>query len=118
MSPTVAQPDSVTPGTSSTGRNDGTRRDTGCPRGGGHRAEPKERDIHGAKNRVHDAMNTVLISIGTRSDGLEAETLEVAARIGPVEVDHGATGCKTPTASTYIAKSQARQRKKEARVRA
>jgi NAD(P)-dependent dehydrogenase (short-subunit alcohol dehydrogenase family) len=60
-------------------------------------------------------MNTALISIGTRSDDLEAETIEVAARIGPVDVDHGATGCRTAIASTYIPKARARQRKKEAK---
>lgn len=76
-----------------------------------------EQDILSAKNRVRDAMNAALISIGTRSDDLEAETLEIAARIGPVDVDHGATGCKTPTASTYIPNARARQRKKEAKAR-
>lgn len=62
-------------------------------------------------------MNTTLISIGTRSDALEAETLEIAARIGPVDVDHGATGCRTAIASTYIPKARTRQRKEEAKAR-
>ncbi len=71
-----------------------------------------ERDIHGAQNRVREAMNNALIAIGTRSDALEAEALEVADRIGTVEVDHGETGCKTPDAAAYIVKARARQRKK------
>lgn len=73
-----------------------------------------EREIHGAKNRVRDAMNTALISIGTRSDDLEEEALAAAARIGAVDVDHGETGCKTATAATYIPKARERQRKKDA----
>jgi 3-methyladenine DNA glycosylase AlkD len=67
------------------------------------------RDIHTRKNRVRHAMNGALIAIGTRNPALEAAALAVAAAIGPVIVDHGATGCKTPDAATYIRKVQARQ---------
>jgi len=68
-----------------------------------------ERDIHTRKNRVRHAMNGALIAIGTRNAALEAAALTVAAAIGPVIVDHGQTGCKTPDAVTYIRKVQARQ---------
>ncbi len=74
-----------------------------------------ERDAHGAKNRVKDAMNSALIAIGSRSDGLEAAALEVAERLGGLDVDHGETGCKTPLAAAYIPKSRARIRKQEAK---
>lgn len=63
-----------------------------------------ERDIHKAKNRTKYAMNGALIAIGVRNDSLQAKALEVAARVGKVEVDHGKTSCKTPDAATYIRK--------------
>ena len=68
-----------------------------------------ERDIHTRKNRVRHAMNGALIAIGTRNDALRSAALAVAAAIGPVRVDHGQTGCKTPDATAYIHKVQARQ---------
>ena len=68
-----------------------------------------EREIHGRKNRVRDAMNNALIAIGMR-DGLEAQALAAAARIGTVRVDHGQTGCKTPDAAAYIHKTRERRR--------
>ncbi len=74
-----------------------------------------ETRIHDAKNRVRDAMNSALIAIGSRSDELEREALEVAERVGKVDVDHGETGCKTPAATSYIPKSRERVRKKEAK---
>jgi 3-methyladenine DNA glycosylase AlkD len=63
-----------------------------------------ERDIHGRANRVRYAMNSALIAIGGYCDGLRAKALAAAERIGPVEVDHGETGCKTPDAASYIQK--------------
>ena len=70
------------------------------------------RTIHTAENRARYAMNNVLIAIGSRSDELEREALGVAKAIGPVEVDHGETGCKTPDAVPYITKSRAHRRAK------
>jgi 3-methyladenine DNA glycosylase AlkD len=70
-----------------------------------------ERDIHSAKNRVRDAMNSALIGIGLRNARLEEKALAAAARIGKVTVDHGQTGCKTPDAAQYIRKAAARKRK-------
>ena len=86
----------------------------------GERSDPEdeqriETEIHEAKNRVRDAMNSALIAIGSRSDELEQRTLEVAERVGKVEVDHGETGCKTPLAASYIPKSREQMRKKEAK---
>lgn len=60
------------------------------------------RTIHTRQNRAKEAMNTALIAIGTRSASLEHEALEVAARIGKVQIDHGLTNCKTPDATQYI----------------
>jgi len=61
-----------------------------------------EGEIHGAKNRVKDAMNSALIGIGLRNPTLRQKALAAAARIGPVEVDHGETGCRTPDAASCI----------------
>jgi len=77
-----------------------------------------EKHIHTSANRVRYAMNGALIGIGVASAPLRAETLATARRIGPVEVDHGETGCKTPDAGAYIAKVVAHQKtKKKARAR-
>ena len=71
-----------------------------------------ERDIHGAQNHVRYAMNGALIAIGGRNAKLEALAVGAAKRIGKVEVDHGNTGCKTPDAVAYIAKTKARRAKR------
>lgn len=79
--------------------------------------EPLLRVIEGriarAENRVRYAMNNALIAIGARSDALEPLAVAAAERIGPVEVDHGETSCKTPAAGPYIRKARAHRRKKE-----
>ena len=71
-----------------------------------------EKNIHQAKNRTREAMNSALISIGIRNDRMENLAVSAAKRIGPVEVDHGETACKTPDAVTYIQKARARSKKK------
>jgi 3-methyladenine DNA glycosylase AlkD len=71
-----------------------------------------EQGIHAAPNRTRYAMNMALISIGVRSARLRKLALAAAKRIGPVEVDHGQTDCKTPDAAEYIAKTLARRRNK------
>jgi hypothetical protein len=70
-----------------------------------------EKEIHGRKNRVRDAMNGAMIAIGMRSAALEKKATVAAGKVGKVEVDHGETGCKTPDAITYIKKGRARSRK-------
>ena len=72
-----------------------------------------ERRVHSAPNRTRHAMNGALIAIGLRNAKLEKLALAAAARIGRVEVDHGATGCKTPDAAAYIAKASARVKKRK-----
>lgn len=69
-----------------------------------------ERDIRTAPNWTRHAMNGALISIGIASDKHHPEVLQIAARIGKVEVDHGSTDCKTPDAVAYIAKARARKK--------
>jgi len=67
-----------------------------------------EEEIHRAPNRTRYAMNQALIAIGAYRAELRDAALAAAERIGPVEVDHGETGCKTPDAASYIAKVVAR----------
>ena len=75
-----------------------------------------ESDIHKQRNRVRHEMNGALIAIGLHSDALEKRALAVAAKVGNVVVDHGATGCKTPDAAAYIRKSQHRHKKVKAKA--
>ncbi|MCP3139201.1 DNA alkylation repair protein [Pyxidicoccus xibeiensis] len=66
-----------------------------------------EQGIHSAQNRVREAMNSALIAIGGRGGALQEAALEVARRVGKVEVDHGDTACETPDAAAYIEKVRA-----------
>jgi 3-methyladenine DNA glycosylase AlkD len=72
--------------------------------------ESIETEIHGSKNHVRYAMNNALIAIGMMNPRLEKLAVAAAGRIGPVEVDHGETGCKTPDAAAYIARAKSRRR--------
>ncbi|MEZ5404227.1 MAG: DNA alkylation repair protein [Bryobacteraceae bacterium] len=63
-------------------------------------------------NRVRHAMNSALIAIGVRNPRLRKLAEAAAGRIGKVEVDHGETGCKTPDAVSYIARTMARSAKR------
>jgi 3-methyladenine DNA glycosylase AlkD len=59
------------------------------------------RRIHSAPNRTRHAMNGALIAIGGMP-AVRKAALAAARVVGPVEVDHGETGCKTPDAVAYI----------------
>jgi len=74
-----------------------------------------EKEIHGRKNRVRDAMNSAVIAIGVRNEALRKAAVAAATRIGKVEVDHGETGCKTPDAAAYIEKTLAHRKKAPAK---
>ena len=71
--------------------------------------------IHQQKNRVREAMNNALIAIGVRDAELQERALEIARTIGPVEIDHGETNCKTPDAAEYILRTVNHRRKKTAK---
>jgi 3-methyladenine DNA glycosylase AlkD len=60
--------------------------------------------INTAPNRVKQAMNNFVISIGCYVAPLTADALKVAAKISPVKVDVGDTACKIPLAAEYIQK--------------
>ncbi|HFJ9402623.1 TPA: DNA alkylation repair protein [Bacillus paranthracis] len=70
-------------------------------------------NIHNEKNRKKEAMNSALIAIGIRNEDLEQTAIEIARKIGKVQVDHGATSCKTPDAESYIKKARERAAKKK-----
>jgi 3-methyladenine DNA glycosylase AlkD len=74
-----------------------------------------ESRIHGSANWVRYAMNNALINIGVRNPQLERRAVAAAKRIGKVDVDHGATSCKTPDAVAYIKKTVAYNQAKAAR---
>lgn len=71
-----------------------------------------EAGIATAGNRTRHSMNGALIGIGIRSAPLRQAAEAAAARIGPVVVDHGQTGCVTPSAVPYIAKAWDRRASK------
>jgi 3-methyladenine DNA glycosylase AlkD len=71
-------------------------------------------DIHNRKNRVRYSMNNAMIAIGLRSPELRREAIEAARQVGPVEVDHLKTNCKTPEAVSYIDRAWERREKRAA----
>jgi 3-methyladenine DNA glycosylase AlkD len=74
-----------------------------------------ETGIQQQQNRVREAMNNALIAIGVRDAALQAQALEIARTIGPVEIDHGETNCQTPDAAAYILRTINHRRKKIAK---
>lgn len=73
-----------------------------------------EAGIGTALNRVRHGMNGALIGIGSRNALLRRAAEAAARRIGPVEVDHGETGCETPAAIPYLERIWARRKGGEA----
>jgi 3-methyladenine DNA glycosylase AlkD len=71
-----------------------------------------EAGVHGAPNRKRETMNTALIAIGCRNNALRRRAQAAARRIGPVEVDHGETSCKTADAVEYIDRTWKHRAKK------
>lgn len=61
-----------------------------------------EAEIVERPNRVRHEMNGALIAIGLRDESVRRMVLEAAGRLGPTQVDHGETGCKTPDIAPYI----------------
>ncbi|MBL8859292.1 MAG: DNA alkylation repair protein [Planctomycetes bacterium] len=71
-----------------------------------------QKTIHTVPNEERESMNYALIAIGCRDAALQKLALAAAAKIGPVDVDHGDTACKTPDAAAYITKSWAHSESK------
>lgn len=74
-----------------------------------------EAEIGGRPNRVRHEMNGVLIAVALRDGNLRRSALAAARRIGPVAVDHGQTGCKTPEVAPYVERTLAHRAAKAAR---
>mgnify|MGYP001592701698 CR=1 FL=1 len=72
-----------------------------------------EKTIHSSPSVERASMNAAVIAIGGRSAALRRTATAAAKRIGPVDVDHGDTACKTPEAVAYIAKMWERAKKFE-----
>ena len=70
-----------------------------------------EAQIHGAPNRKRQAMNLAMVSVGGRNERLRKLAIAAAKRVGPVEIDHGDTSCKTVDAVEYIGKMWAQREK-------
>ncbi len=63
-----------------------------------------ESEIHNAQNRVRYAMNGFVIAVGAYITALTEKSIEIATKIGKVNVDLGGTACKVPLAKDYIQK--------------
>lgn len=71
-----------------------------------------EKGVHAAPNTQRYAMNAALIAIGCRNATLRRLATATAKRLGPIEVDHGDTDCKTPIAAESIDKAWAHSKSK------
>lgn len=63
-----------------------------------------EKNIHKADNRVRQQMNLFIIAVGSYVVSLTDYAMDVAKKIGVVEVDMNGTSCKVPDAIEYIMK--------------
>lgn len=71
-----------------------------------------EKSIHTAPNVQRYMMNAAIIAIGCRNAALRKLATAAAKRLGPIEVDHGDTDCKTPVATESIDKAWAHSKSK------
>lgn len=76
-----------------------------------------EAEIGARPNRVRHEMNGILIAVALRDGNLRRSALAAARRIGPVAVDHGQTGCKTPEVAGYVERTLAHRAAKAARAK-
>jgi hypothetical protein len=60
--------------------------------------------IHTARNREKQAMNSFIIAVGSYITELSAEAISIAHKIGVLTVDMNGTACKVPLAADYIKK--------------
>ncbi len=74
-----------------------------------------EKELPDAFSRERHNMNSALIALGGNILELHPRACEVAAKLGPVEVDHGETNCKTPAAIPYMQRMWDRHRQKAER---
>ena len=77
--------------------------------------EQIETEIDQRPNRVRHEMNGAMIVMALRDARLRRSVLTAARRIGPVDVDHGQTGCKTPEVAPYVERTLAHRAAKSKR---
>lgn len=70
------------------------------------------KEIHTAPNRAREAMNNTIIAMGGVSPESRELVLKASEKIGPVEIDHGDTSCKTFIIKEYVEKIWDRKNKK------
>jgi len=63
-----------------------------------------EKELHIERNWVREVMNYALIHIGSRNERLNRRGIEVAKKIGKVEIDYGEANCIVPDARERLAK--------------
>jgi 3-methyladenine DNA glycosylase AlkD len=64
-----------------------------------------KKEIATAPNRVKYVMNGFLIMVGTQIKELNAMAVDIAGKIGEVNVEMGGTACAVPDAKSYISKT-------------
>lgn len=69
-----------------------------------------EAGVSAAPNRTRLAMNSAMIALGGYNSCLFEDVVASSGRLGPINVDHGDTGCKTPNPVMYMQKMRARQK--------
>jgi len=67
-----------------------------------------ENSIHVSDNRVRNAMNVFVISVGSYVTPLTDYAMAVGKKIGEVKVDKGGTACKVPDSVEYILKAKSK----------
>jgi 3-methyladenine DNA glycosylase AlkD len=67
-----------------------------------------QKTIHSAPNTARRQMNSFVIEVGTYVQPLTQFALQIAEKIGPVNVDVGNTSCQVPFAPDYIHKAEKR----------
>jgi 3-methyladenine DNA glycosylase AlkD len=67
-----------------------------------------QKTIHSAPNTARRQMNNFVIGVGTCVQPLTKFAIQVAEKIGPVNVDVGNTSCQVPFAPDYIQKAEKR----------
>jgi 3-methyladenine DNA glycosylase AlkD len=76
-----------------------------------------EKIIHQSQNRSRQAMNNFIICVGAYVPPIHALAIDVAKKIGKVEVNMGNTSCQTPDAVVYIQKVLDRGAKRKKMIR-
>jgi 3-methyladenine DNA glycosylase AlkD len=61
-----------------------------------------EKNLLAEENFVKDAMNTALMAIGSHSKWLNSRAVEIAGKLGKIEVDYGDNSCVVPDALKHL----------------